>query len=47
MTYPGILPQTDVTETATATGLSETLTLHSAQAVMVVPAADHRADPVA
>ena len=32
VTYPGILPQTDVTETATATGISETLTLHSAQA---------------
>ena len=32
VTYPGILPQTDVTETATATGLEETLTLHSAQA---------------
>ncbi len=32
VTYPGILPQTDVTETATATGMSEALTLHSATA---------------
>jgi hypothetical protein len=32
VTYPGILPHTDVTETATATGISEALTLHSAQA---------------
>jgi RHS repeat-associated protein len=32
VTYPGILPQTDVTENATATGISETLTLHSAAA---------------
>jgi RHS repeat-associated protein len=30
VTYPGILPGTDVTETATATGISESLTLHSA-----------------
>lgn len=30
VTYPGILPGTDVTETVTATGISESLTLHSA-----------------
>jgi len=30
VTYPGILPGTDVTETATATGISESLTLDSA-----------------
>ena len=32
MTYPGILPDTDVTETATPDGLSEALTLDSAAA---------------
>ncbi len=32
VTYPGILPGTDVTETATADGLSESLTLDSAAA---------------
>jgi hypothetical protein len=32
VTYPGILPATDVTETATANGLSEALTLDSAAA---------------
>ena len=31
VTYPGILPGTDVTETATADGISESLTLDSAQ----------------
>jgi hypothetical protein len=32
VTYAGILPDTDVTETATATGISESLTLDSASA---------------
>ena len=32
VTYPGILPDTDVTETATPDGLSESLTLDSAAA---------------
>jgi hypothetical protein len=32
VTYPGVLPDTDLVETATAVGISESLVLHSAQA---------------
>ena len=32
VTYPNVLPNTDLTETATATGINESLVLHSAQA---------------
>ena len=32
VTYPGILPETDLTQTATATGIGESLTLSSASA---------------
>jgi RHS repeat-associated protein len=32
VTYPGVLPDTDLVETSTAVGISETLVLHSAQA---------------